>query len=236
MGWVHETLVGFDLETTGTEPAQARIVTAALVEAKAGEVLSRRRWLADPGVPIPAEAAAIHGISTEQAAAGGRPAAEVADEVAAALVEHWRQGVPVVVFNAPFDLTLLDAELARHALPSLADRLGRPPGPVIDPLTCDRTLDKYRRGQRTLRAACTVYGVTLESAHEAGSDAEAAVGVARALGLRYGEGAGDLDPVELHTRQIAWHAAWAADLQQWLRKAKDPTAEVDPSWPAKTLR
>ncbi|QMU75971.1 hypothetical protein GXW83_09710 [Streptacidiphilus sp. PB12-B1b] len=102
MSWLNETLVGFDLETTGTDPAESRIVTAALVEAKGGEVVRERGWLADPGVPIPEEAAAIHGVSTARAVAEGRPVVEVADEVAAALCYHWRAGVPVVVFNAPF--------------------------------------------------------------------------------------------------------------------------------------
>ena len=45
-------LVGFDLETTSADPRTARIVTAAVVPAR-GQALT---WLADPGVPIPAEA------------------------------------------------------------------------------------------------------------------------------------------------------------------------------------
>ena len=32
MGWHRELLVGFDLETTGTDPRQARIVTGAVTE------------------------------------------------------------------------------------------------------------------------------------------------------------------------------------------------------------
>ncbi|MFF5444091.1 3'-5' exonuclease [Streptomyces sp. NPDC012888] len=232
--WHGGTLVGFDLETTGTEPAESRIVTAALVEVAAGEVRSRRGWLADPGTAIPEQAAAIHGISTERAAAEGRPAAEVAEEVAAALVAHWRAGAVVVAYNAAFDLTLLSAELARYGLPSLADRLGgAETGPVVDPLTIDRAVDRYRRGKRTLEAVCGVYGVTLDGAHEAGADALAAVQVARAIAARH-RGVAELTPSALHAEQTRWYAHWARDFQSYLRRQGTPDAHIDPSWPLRT--
>ncbi len=31
MGWHQELLIGFDLETTGTDPREARIVTGAVI-------------------------------------------------------------------------------------------------------------------------------------------------------------------------------------------------------------
>ncbi|MGW1926417.1 exonuclease domain-containing protein [Streptomyces massasporeus] len=156
MAWHGETLVGFDLETTGTEPLEARIVTASIIEVDGGGHVTRRRdWLADPGILIPEQASAIHGISTERAAAEGRPVREVADEIAQALAEYWEDGVPVVAYNASFDLTLLSAELRRHGLPSLSERLGGVPiGPVVDPYTIDRAVDRYRRGKRNLEAVC----------------------------------------------------------------------------------
>ncbi|MFG2298953.1 3'-5' exonuclease [Streptomyces sp. NPDC048603] len=229
--WHGRTLVGFDLETTGTEPAESRIVTAALVEVAGGEIRSRRGWLADPGTEIPEEAAAIHGITTERAAAEGRPAPEVAEEIAAELVAHWRAGAVVVAYNAAFDLTLLSAELARYGLPSFADRLGgAETGPVVDPLTIDRAVDRYRRGKRTLEAVCGVYGVTLEAAHEAGADALAAVQVARAIADRHPRVA-ELTPTALHAEQTRWHARWATDFQSYLRRQGTPDALIDTSWP-----
>src|SRR5690606_40645208 len=124
MGWHREPLIGFDLETTGTDPREARIVTGAVIEVREGEPTGRREWLADPGVPIPAEAVAVHGISNERAAADGRPADQVADAIADVLTGYWRTGVPVVAYNAAFDLSLLSAELRRHNLRSLRERLG----------------------------------------------------------------------------------------------------------------
>ncbi|MFF7181159.1 exonuclease domain-containing protein [Streptomyces sp. NPDC008121] len=231
MAWHGETLVGFDLETTGTEPLEARIVTASVVGVHGGRVVRQRDWLADPGIRIPAQASAIHGISSERAAAEGRPVREVADEIAETLTGYWARGVPVVAYNAAFDLTLLSAELRRHGLPSLGDRLGgAATGPVIDPYTIDRAVDRYRRGKRTLEAVCGEYGVVLEAAHQAAADALAAVRVAIAIADRHASVAA-LSPAELHERQIDWYRAWAEDFQTFLRRKGTPDATVDPSWP-----
>jgi DNA polymerase III subunit epsilon len=232
MNWWHEPLVGFDLETTGTDPDVSRIVTAALVDTKGDEPVRITPWLVNPGVPIPAEAAAIHGISTEHAAAQGQPAPEAVEEIAAALCRRLAAGVPVVAFNAPFDLSLLDAELRRHHLPTLRERLGgRPVGPVLDPLVVDRSVDRYRRGSRTLQSVCGVYGVELADAHDAGSDALAAVRVAVRLAERYPREVGGLPLADLHERQIGWYTAWAEGFQAWLRREKDPAAVIDARWP-----
>lgn len=134
-----------------------------------------------------------------------------------------------------FDLTLLAAELARYGLPSLADRLGGvATGPVVDPLTIDRAVDRYRRGKRTLEAVCGVYGVRLEAAHDAGADALAAVQVARAIAARH-PGVAALTPADLHAEQIRWHARWARDFQSYLRRQGTPDAVIDTAWPLRGL-
>ncbi|MGA4845975.1 3'-5' exonuclease [Streptomyces sp. G5(2025)] len=231
MGWHQELLIGFDLETTGTDPDEARIVTAAVIEVRAGETLGRRTWLADPGVPIPADAVAVHGITNERAAAEGRPADAVADALAEVLVSYWQSGVPVIAYNAVFDLSLLSAELRRYGLPSLRERLGgAEPGPVIDPYTIDRSVDRYRKGKRNLEAVCTEYGVVLEDAHDAAADAQAAARLACAIADRHPKVA-SLGPAELHRRQIEWYAQWAADFQNFLRGKGNPDAVVDRVWP-----
>lgn len=103
MGWHREPLIGFDLETTRTGPREARIVTGAVIEVRAGEPVGRRERLADPGVEIPADAVAVHGIGNERAAAEGRPADQMTDAVADVLVSYGKTGVPVVAYNAAFD-------------------------------------------------------------------------------------------------------------------------------------
>ncbi|MEU3948686.1 exonuclease domain-containing protein [Streptomyces sp. NPDC029526] len=231
MGWHRELLIGFDLETTGTDPREARIVTAAVIEVRDGEPMGRREWLADPGVPIPPDAVAVHGISDARVAAEGRPADAVADAVADVLTGYWDMGVPVVAYNAAFDLSLLSAELRRYGLPSLRDRLGgRDPAPVIDPYTIDRAVDRYRRGKRNLEAVCAEYGTALDAAHDATADALAAARLARAIAVRHPKVAA-LGPADLHRRQIRWYAEWAADFQDFLRRKGDATATVDGTWP-----
>ncbi|AKN72234.1 DNA polymerase III subunit epsilon [Streptomyces sp. PBH53] len=235
MGWHRELLIGFDLETTGTDPREARIVTGAVIEVRAGEPMGRREWLADPGVEIPADAVAVHGISNERAAAEGRPADQVADAIADVLVSYWKTGVPVVAYNAAFDLTLLSAELRRHDLPSLTDRLGGTrPAPVIDPYTVDRWVDRYRRGKRNLEAVCAEYGIALDAAHNATADALAAARLASAIADRHPKIA-SLGPAELHQRQIQWYAEWAADFQAFLRRKGEADAVVDGTWPLREL-
>ena len=110
-------LAVFDLETTGVDVRTARIVTAYLgVLDASGEVVSSRSWMADPGIEIPEGAAAVHGITTERARADGRPAAVVVAEVLAELRSVLERGLPLVVYNAPYDLTLLAHEAVRHGL------------------------------------------------------------------------------------------------------------------------
>src|SRR5690606_18655636 len=111
--WTGGPLLGFDTETTGVDVHTDRIVTAAVV-LRTATTTDVRTWMIDPGVEIPAEAAAIHGVTTEHARAHGVPPRQALAEIAAVLAEHTRAGVPVVAYNAAFDLTLLDAELARH--------------------------------------------------------------------------------------------------------------------------
>ncbi|MDG4862582.1 3'-5' exonuclease [Streptomyces sp. T-3] len=235
MGWHRELLIGFDLETTGTDPREARIVTGALVEVKGGEPLGRREWLADPGIPIPQEAVDVHGITNERATSEGRPADRVADELARALTGYWLEGVPVVAYNAAFDLTLLTAELHRYGLPSLRERLGgTDPAPVVDPYTIDRSVDRYRKGKRNLEAVCTEYGIALDSAHDATADALAAARVACAIAERHPKVAA-LGPAALHAKQIEWYAEWAADFQEFLRRKGDSEAVIESAWPLREI-
>jgi len=217
----------FDLETTGVDTDHARIVTACVAELDAeGLVTGRQDWLADPGIEIPEQASAVHGITTERARAEGRPAAEVVGEVVAALRALLGAGVPVVVYNAPYDLSLLAAECRRHGIDPLDD-----PAPVVDPLVLDQAVDRYRKGKRTLEVTAQLYGVPLDDAHDAGADAIAAGRVAQALIARYPEML-DVSPAELHGMQEIWYAERARSFQDYIRRAKGDLAFVaSTEWP-----
>jgi DNA polymerase-3 subunit epsilon len=216
----------FDLETTGVDVREDRIVTAhvGLLD-PAGAVLDARTWLADPGVVIPDGATAVHGITTDHARAHGRPAAQVTAEVTAALRDLFARGIPVVAYNAPFDFSMLKYEGLRHGVPPIAS-----PAPVVDPLVIDKTYDRYRRGKRTLEVVAAHYAVTLDGAHDAAADAVAAGRVAQAIAARFGL---EITPTDLHEQQIAWARAQAESLTEYFIKIGrlDPEDALDSSWP-----
>jgi len=220
-------LAVFDLETTGVDTETSRIVSACIAVLNGqGLVTARWDWLADPGVEIPAGATAVHGISTDRARQYGRDAHTVVAEITQSLRVLFDLGVPVVIFNAPYDLTLLDRECRRHSVAPLQN-----PGPVIDPLVIDKALDRYRRGKRTLVATADLLGVALDVAHDAGADAIAAGRVALAQASAFGREL-DMTPDELHQRQAVWFSDQAARFTEYIRRiSSDDTFRAPAEWP-----
>lgn len=232
MTWLEGPLVGFDTETTGVDVFTDRIVTAAIVTTGAGTE-ETHTWLIDPGVEIPAGAAAVHGITTDHARAHGRQPREALWEISQQLHRALAAGIPVVGFNINFDLTLLESELTRYELPTLAEQLGGPIAPVVDPLVLDRGLDRYRRGKRTLAHLCTHYGVATGDLHDASEDVRATLGVLQAMGAKYSD-ITTASASELHSWQATKHREWAENFNQW-RQSKGlsgPGPSVE--WPVQT--
>ena len=232
MGWNDGPLLGFDTETTGLDVDRDRIVTAALVRRDAAGT-HVRTWLLNPGVDIPEPAASIHGVSTEHAKAHGVAPRAALDEIAAALAEAFRAGVPVVAYNAAFDLCLLDAELRRYRLPTLPDRLLGAARPVIDPLVLDRAEDREREGKRKLVDLCGVYEV-VESGdlHNADVDVVATLDVLERIVGRFPHLA-DLDLDTLHEYQVTAHRAWAESFNAWRTEKGLDGPGAEPTWPAR---
>jgi DNA polymerase-3 subunit epsilon len=230
MNWHTGRLAAFDIETTGVDPEHDRIVTAAVSVVGGGQPAEHRSWLVDPGIEIPADATSVHGITTERAQAEGRISGEAIEEIAAALAEQLRNGVPIVAFNARFDLTVLDRETHRHGLRPLLDQVGGPNGMlVVDPRILDKQFDRFRRGKRTLGAVCEHYRVTLDDAHAANADAIAAARVAYRLGATVAE-LRDMDLRVLHRAQVSWAAEQAASLEQYFR-GQGRNERVERAWP-----
>lgn len=223
-------LAVFDLETTGVSTTNDRIVTAYIgVLDGDGAVVDERSWLADPGIEIPAGATAVHGVTTERAHAEGRPASEVVGEIVDGLRRLLGAGIPVVAYNAAYDLSLLRHEAIRHGLEAI-----EAPAPVVDPLVIDKKLDTYRKGKRTLDIVAAHYGVALTDAHDAAADAIAAGRIALALAERYAEELpGSL--AELHRAQVDWAAEQAQSLTSYFVKVGkfSPGQTIDGSWPIK---
>ncbi|WP_455357993.1 exonuclease domain-containing protein [Streptomyces sp. SYSU K21746] len=229
--WYEGPLAAFDTETTGVDVEEDRIVSAAVVvQDTAGARLRATRWLVNPGIPVPPGATEVHGLTDAHLQRNGRWPAPVVEEIARSLAEQTAAGRPLVVMNAPFDLTLLDRELRRHRASSLARYLDNRPLYVLDPRVLDKHLDRYRKGRRTLTDLCAHYGVELDGAHDAAADAVASLEVVRAVGRRFAARLERLTPAELHTLQAVWHAAQARGLQAWFARNGSEEA-VDPHWP-----
>ncbi|MER5441933.1 3'-5' exonuclease [Streptomyces sp. NPDC002790] len=229
--WYEGPLAAFDTETTGVDVENDRIVSAAIVVQDAAGTRPRvSRWLVNPGVSVPPGATEIHGLTDEHLQRYGRWPAPVMEEVGRALAEQAAAGRPLVVMNAPFDLTLLDRELKRHRASSLALYLATASLCVIDPRVLDKHLDRYRKGRRTLTDLCEHYEVELAGAHDAAADAQASLDVVREVGRRFASRLERLSPAELHTLQAVWHAAQARGLQAWFARSGTPEM-VDPAWP-----
>nr|WP_181075022.1 3'-5' exonuclease [Rathayibacter iranicus] len=223
-----DLLAVFDLETTGIDVRTSRIVTAYVgVLDAAGQPIEGTTWLADPGIEIPPGASAVHGITTDYAHEHGRPPGEVVAEISESLRSLLARGVPVVVYNAPYDLSLLAHEARRWGVPVLLD-----PSPVIDPLVIDKAVDRFRKGKRTLTVAAEHYGVALTEAHDAGADAIAAGRVAQAIGRAFANELG-VDAEALHELQVDWCSTQAASFQEYMRRVRDESFVADGTWPVR---
>ncbi|WP_291478994.1 3'-5' exonuclease [Corynebacterium sp.] len=214
-------LLSFDLETTGTDPFTARIVTSALISIK-GRQRDDLEMLADPGIPIPEGASKVHGITTEYAREHGRPHDEVLAETIERIRAGWRDGATLIVYNAAYDLTVL-----RSLEPTFTVD-----GPVVDPLVIDKAKDPYRKGKRQLEPVCAHWGVTLDNAHEATADALAAARVAWKLARAYPE-LTEVTADELMLSQATWHYESQSGLKKYFedKGQSDRAATVNTSWP-----
>ena len=168
------TIFSFDIETTGLDPIEDRIVQIGGVFLRRGELVgARRSSLVNPGVPISPDVTAIHGITD----------ADVADSesfatVGPRFVENLLRapdddGEPILCgYNAPgFDVPFINAELLRHGIEHRID-----PTRVLDPLVfmCWHHRDWRSRRLESVALRC---GFTIDKAHSAAADAEAAARV-----------------------------------------------------------
>ena len=253
--WDRMPMVGFDLETTSTDPHTAGIVTATIVVSKPPEPPEATTWIVDPGIPVPDEAAAIHGWTTERLRAydAARDPGEASFEISAILARWMGSRLPVVAFNAPYDLTLLEAENARHGNPTLAERVApKPVGPIIDPMVLDRHVDQYRKTRpaptddqpdrrvcacgcgaeaKNLAGCCRHYGVELRDAHTSEADATAAVHLARAIIRRYPSAFRGFTVGTLHMAQVDWKREQADNLRAFFDRVGKDHDGVPGEWP-----
>lgn len=149
-----------DLETTGLDPWDDRIIEIAVVSRD----FSRAR-LVNPNRPIPPETTQIHGITN--ADVRNCPTFQ---QIAKSLAERL-DGLILTAYNAPFDREFLAREFARAdiACPAAEQTW-------IDPLVLARELQREDKGFTLARVASRC-GVTVHQAHRAEDDARVTLAV-----------------------------------------------------------
>ena len=152
----------FDTETTGLNPATGdRMVEIGCVE-MFNRVETGRHFHAyfNPDRPMPAEAEAVHGLTTVFLSAQPR-----FSEVVEALLD-FIEDAPLVAHNAGFDFGFLNHELKLCSRPSVCTSR------MVDTLVLART--RHPGAKHSLDALCTRFGVdrTMRVKHGALLDAQ----------------------------------------------------------------
>lgn len=163
----------FDLETTGTNIAADRIVEISILKVFPNGNKESRTWLVNPGIPIPEEASAIHGITDEKVA--GEPTfKERSSEI-----HQMIRGCDLGGFNSNrFDIPLLAEELLRAGVDF----------DMKNSVSVDVQTIFHKMEKRTLGAAYKFYcGKELQDAHSASADTQATYEVLLAQLDRYPE-------------------------------------------------
>jgi DNA polymerase-3 subunit epsilon len=166
-------LVSLDLETTGIDPQRDRIVEICLLKFLPDGLCEPFVTRINPGMPIPNQATAIHGI-TDADVADQPLFGQVVDQV-----QTFLDGCDLCGFNIKrFDLQLLYAEFQRAGKTLPLDNLA-----ILD------TMELFHRYEpRDLKAAVRFYlNREHTHAHSATGDAFAAVEVLDAMVSRYAD-------------------------------------------------
>lgn len=161
----------FDLEATGTNLAQDRIVEIAILKIFPNGNKESKTWLVNPEITIPEEVIAIHGITNEK----------VTDEPTfkelAPKVYEMIKGCDLAGYNSNrFDIPLLVEELLRAGIDF----------DLKNVVAVDVQTIFHKKEQRTLSAAYQFYcGKNLEDAHTAEADTNATYEVLKSQLDRY---------------------------------------------------
>jgi DNA polymerase-3 subunit epsilon len=228
--WTTLPLLSIDCESTGVDPFSARIVELAAVEVHPNGTTSNPwRTVIDPGVEIPAEAADIHGITTERAKAEGvEPAVALktlADRIWDHVDRHDGQAA-MTMFNGRYDWPLILTEADRHGahIPCFAG--------ILDPYLIDRMVDRWRKGKRKLTLVADHYKVDLgDAAHGALADATAAGQVMWQIVERHPAELVDRGLASLWLWQVKGHEDDRTQFQDWMRRNVDKKFLAIPGWP-----
>ena len=172
-------LATFDLETTGVNVAEDRIVEISIIKLNPDGSEETLTELVNPEIPIPAEAAAVHGITNEKVA--DKPTIK---ELAPKIVEFIGDADLSGYNCLKFDVPLLMEEFLRNGVDfSMKNRK------VVDVQNIFHKME-----QRTLVAAYKFYcNGDLTNAHSAEADTRATLEVLKAQVEKYDDLDGNVE-------------------------------------------
>lgn len=216
-------LTALDLESSGVDVFNDRVVTAfvGLWDTDEGKFVQHLEFLVNPQIEIPQGAIDVHGVTNEMASKGMDPVEFL--ELFHYVLHDWAE-YPICVYNAPFDLTLLNAELVRYGYTPFDWNKRK----IIDSLVLERHFNKYKKGKKRLMDVAEQRGITLDESrlHSADYDAEVTARVAVQQIAEWG--------LPTNEEQAQFHADWAVDFQAYLRRVKnDPELVIDTAWPTR---
>ncbi len=194
-------LAFLDLETTGLNPAKDRIIELAVIRVSPNGDVEERVRRFHPGIPIPPEATAIHGITDEDVVHEPPFAAR-----AKALAE-FLESCDLAGFNLRrFDLPILLREFRRAGVPFSVE--GRR---LVDVQTIF-----HREEPRDLSAAARFYlGREHKEAHSALGDIRTTAAVLAAQLQRYPHLPRDLDGLHAYCDEVS---PFQTQLERWFRR------------------
>lgn len=169
--------VVLDLEATGLQAETDRIVEFCFIELDENfQPLDRFHSLLAPGIPMPPEITAVHGL-TDDDLRDQPPFAQFAERI-----QELVDSSILVAHNCRLDLALLHYELVRAGLKGVS-----PNHPVIDTHAIENLVNGHNLGALYHRYC----GAPLQGIHRAEADALATVAVLRGQRSRHLEALGD---------------------------------------------
>lgn len=152
----------FDTETTGVEPGSRPVEIAALKVNDRGDVTDVLHHVINPFMPMPPDAGAVNGFTTEELAACGGACGPMTD-----FLSFIDGAAFAVAHNAPFDVGIVSRSLESFGL-------AVPTVPVVD--TCEMAKAIKETPNNKLQTLVEYYGIKLgegQRAHRALGDTEA---------------------------------------------------------------
>jgi len=166
-------IIFFDLETTGIQISSDRIVEISILKIHPNGTKESKTWLVNPTIPIPKEAAEIHGITDEKVL--HEP---TFTELAPIINEYFKNSDLAGYNSNRFDIPLIAEEFLRAGIDFNMDNRS----------AVDIQNIFHKMEQRTLVAAYKFYcDKNLENAHSAEADVMATYEVLCAQLNRYQE-------------------------------------------------